>query len=394
MAAENLLIHLVNVSLVYAAAYVLWRSERAARWSAVAFALLFPANVWAVMWISTRAHLLTATFCLLAVTLTVISLRASKRRKLIAVAAAVSAVAAVFTKESGSVAVMLIALTTILVPNTGVSTVQRMIRATPIIAAAALATLFYLWLRGRSGAVAISADADTWYTYSISAKVFFSNAGEYLWRTVGLVLFLWIALAIPHLRPHWRPLLSGATSPQLLLPVLLFGASISPFILLAGRSGIYTYLPGAFAALALGAALSGERVSRIFDESGWKAYVPAACVVVILAAFTVGQTRRWTIMAETSKAVIADVRRQLPNPPKGFRVNLRYAGDDAANRFPQCFASWGLGEAMKVEYADPAADGAILKQGESAPGGQPAFEFDDTLDGGKPGAKLKPKLAE
>src|SRR5262245_32998536 len=48
-AAGNLLVHTANILLIYALAQKLWRSDSAGRWAAVGYAVLFPANVSAVM---------------------------------------------------------------------------------------------------------------------------------------------------------------------------------------------------------------------------------------------------------------------------------------------------------------------------------------------------------
>jgi hypothetical protein len=115
MAAGNLLLHIANITLLYALVLKLWRSQIAARWAALGFALLFPANTWAVMWISTRAHLLVTFFYLAALIATLSLARAEGRRKLIMVAIVLFATLSLFSKESGVTSPVAIAITLIYV---------------------------------------------------------------------------------------------------------------------------------------------------------------------------------------------------------------------------------------------------------------------------------------
>ena len=65
-AVENITLHTLNTVLVYCLALRLWGSGAAAWWAAFGFALLFPANNWAVMYTATRAHVLATFFYLAA----------------------------------------------------------------------------------------------------------------------------------------------------------------------------------------------------------------------------------------------------------------------------------------------------------------------------------------
>ena len=69
MAAENLLLHVANIVMLYFLTLRLWQSQIAAWWAALGFALLFPANTWAVMYIATRGHVIGAFFYALEMTL-------------------------------------------------------------------------------------------------------------------------------------------------------------------------------------------------------------------------------------------------------------------------------------------------------------------------------------
>lgn len=70
LAVESITLHFLNTVLVYCLALRLWSSGTAASWAAFGFALLFPANNWAAMYIATRAHALTTFFYLAALTAT------------------------------------------------------------------------------------------------------------------------------------------------------------------------------------------------------------------------------------------------------------------------------------------------------------------------------------
>src|SRR5215471_15178432 len=50
MAVENLLLHILNMFLIYVFTVQLWGSKVGGFWAAFGFGLLLPANVWATMW--------------------------------------------------------------------------------------------------------------------------------------------------------------------------------------------------------------------------------------------------------------------------------------------------------------------------------------------------------
>ena len=66
LGVEGITLHFLNTVLIYCLALRLWSSGTAAWWAAFGFALLFPANNWAVMYIATRAHALATFFYLAA----------------------------------------------------------------------------------------------------------------------------------------------------------------------------------------------------------------------------------------------------------------------------------------------------------------------------------------
>ena len=78
----------------------------------------------------------------------------------------------------------------------------------------------------------------------------FENLFRYGWRTYGLLGIM--AIDRPSQIIRGRPRLDSLTMNDALLSASLFATAIAPFILLRGRSGIYTYLPEIVAALLLG----------------------------------------------------------------------------------------------------------------------------------------------
>ena len=253
MAAGNLLVHIANIMLLYAFALKLWGSQIAARWAALGFALLFPANTWAVMWISTRAHLLVTFFYLAALVATLWLARAERRRSSAVIVTVLFATLAVFSKESGVTSPVAIAITLMYVRR---SERRKMLPLATIIGlfGSLLATLAaYALIRARSEAIPISFSASGWYSYAPSLSVLSENLFRYGWRTYGLLGIMACAIALSQIIRGRRPRLDSFAMNSVLLSAALFVTTIAPFILLRGRSGIYTYLPGIAAALLLGA---------------------------------------------------------------------------------------------------------------------------------------------
>jgi hypothetical protein len=253
MALGNLLLHIANITLLYAFALKLWRSQVAARWTALGFALLFPANTWAVMWISTRAHLLVTFFYLAAMLATLWLSRAERHKKLAVVTIVLFASLAAFSKESGVTTPVGVALTLIYVRRSQWGKILPLSTVIGLFGLLIAAIAAYALMRGRSGAIPITFSANDWYSYATSLSVLFENFFRYGWRTYGLLGIMASAIALSQIIRGRRPRLDSLTMNDALLSASLFATAISPFILLRGRSGIYTYLPGIAAALLLGA---------------------------------------------------------------------------------------------------------------------------------------------
>ena len=366
-AAVNLTLHISNIFLVYHLAFRLYRSVIAARWAAIGFTLLFPANTWAVMWISTRAHLIVTLFYLAAMLATVWYARTERHRAVAFIAIVSFSTLSIFSKESGVTVPAAIAL---ILFNERAARKQNHISRSSVIGL--FATLFavllvYVMVRVQSGAIPITFSGNLGYHYALSPKILSEHLLRYGWRTYGLLAILVAAIALSqYFRGHTH-YLKSLTRKDVSLSIALFIVTISPFILLPARSGIYSYLPGIAAALLLGA------VARSLYESPLKSPAranvatlsPIIIVVMIYSCFMVGHSLRWKKMAETSADVLHQIVTQQPKVEPNAFIILAYAGVDNESRFPESIA-WGFPYALRVLYADPSVDGKIIRQEEQS----------------------------
>jgi hypothetical protein len=396
MAAGNLVLHIANIILLYAFALKLWRSQTAARWAALGFALLFPANTWAVMWISTRAHLL-ATFFYLATLLATLSLsRTERRRKLAVVTIVLFATLAAFSKESGVTTPVAVAITIIYVRRSQGGKTLPLATIIGLFGSLIAALAAYALMRGRSGAIPVTFSANDWYSYAASFSVLFENLFRYGWRTYGLLGIMASVIALSQIIRGRRPRLDSLTMNDALLSASLFAAAIAPFILLRGRSGIYTYLPGIAAAMLLGAVArvfydaplkkrrgdgerekgrEGERERRKEDSSlslcpsvppflRPLAMAPVMLVIALYSLFTVVHSLRWMRMAEINTFVLNRTAERVTKPQPNTLFILTYSEADNVNGFPDSLAH-GFSCALRVLYADPTLSGTIGRHRES-----------------------------
>ena len=388
MAAGNLLLHVANITLLYAFALKLWRSQVAARWAALGFALLFPANTWAVMWISTRAHLLVTFFYLAALLATLSLSRAERHRKLAVVTIVLFATLAAFSKESGVTAPVAVAVTVIYVRRSQGGKILPLATIIELFGSLIAALAAYALMRGRSGAIPITFSANDWYSYATSLSVLFENLFRYGWRTYGLLGIMASAIALSQIIRGSRPRLDSFTMNDVLLSASLFATAIAPFILLRGRSGIYTYLPGIAAAMILGAMARafteglgdgatgrrGDKDSR--TESGAPfshsprpslfpvAMAPVLLVIALYSLLTVVHSLKWMRMAEINTFVLNQTAERIIKPQPNTLFILTYSEADNVNGFPDSLAH-GFSCALRVLYADPTLSGSIGRQGES-----------------------------
>jgi hypothetical protein len=314
------------------------------------------------MWISARTHLLATLFCLAAM-LAAVRYVQTERRKLLAAFAVVTCCAlSMLAKEIGvaSIAASLIVL--------GYTSGLRGLRDAWARAAVLLCALFlvlsvYLWLRGWAGALSVASN-EGWYQYAVEFKVFFLNLREYLSRTYLVAALLAGAVALSLTMRGARPNLNSVTRREVIFSGLLFATTIAPVILIRGRSGLYTYLPGIGAALLLGAvARSLYATAESKRPQTWLTLLPIFLIVAALSAATVGQSLKWRTMALTNASILRQIAQQDSQPEKNSHIILRYAQPDGRHRFPDGFGTWSFPFALKLLYDEPTLSGEIVGEG-------------------------------
>jgi hypothetical protein len=191
-----------------------------------------------------------------------------------------------------------------------------------------------------------------------------------------------------------------------LLSASLFATTIAPFILLRGRSGIYTYLPGIAAALLLGAMArsfydtplkeerrDGGTEGRRDGETNFQAIPQSLClsfplflrlssfvspslsghffkliastpillVVVLYSLLTVVHSLRWKRMAEINTFALNQIAKQGIKPKPNTWFILTYSEADSVHGFPDSMAH-GFSSALRMLYADQTLNGSIARQ--------------------------------
>jgi hypothetical protein len=364
-AAVNLAIHITNIILLNRLALSLYQSAVAARWAAIGFALLYPANSWAIMWISTRAHLLVTLFFLAALLSTVWYAETKRHKSLAFTAIVVFATLSLFSKESGITVPISIAL---VLYNQRITRKEKFISRSGVIglfAVLSIILLLYLGIRGQSGAIPVNFSHRQWYSYLLEPKILLENLLRYGWRTYGLLGILAGAIALSSYLGGYAPNRISISKFQIIFSLTLFFTTIAPFILLPGRSGIYTYLPGTAAALLLSAAVRTWYQPSLEPRPRPDLITtsPIILVVVIYCCLTMGQSLRWMKMAEVNTRVLQQIATQCVKPEPNSAVILSYSEVDRVNRFPESMA-WGFSSALRLLYSDPTVSGTIVHTSE------------------------------
>lgn len=364
-AVTNLLIHIANILLLYFLVLRLWRSHMAAWWAALGFALLFPANIGAIMFISTRAHLVSALFYLATMIATLSFIRTERFKARAAFAVITFAALSMFAKESG---VTVIAAVGVVILYERIQGQRVRLPAAIALFAVLLAVLaFYLALRSQSGAFPVSFSANTTYRYLLSAGVVCDNLLMYSGRTYGLLSLVAVAVAVSlHLRGV-HPRLASLTRYDVLFSLMLFAVAIAPFILIRKRPEVYSYLPGISASLLLGAFARAlyETSSEARRRLAPVMLAPVILVIVSYAGLTVAYSLKWIQLAETNTSVLSQITAQHPTVEPNTFIVLTYSETDDVNRFPEGFSYWCFPWALRVLYLDRTIDGKIIRQGES-----------------------------
>jgi hypothetical protein len=273
---------------------------------------------------------------------------------------------------------------------------ERVVSPSDVVLLAPVAALLvvYFWLRSRSGAVSPGSSEHEAYNYAWSFTRGAGNLLRYGWRTYGLLAILACALlASERLRGSPTPQTSLLPWRELSLSPVLFALSVAPFVLLPGRSAIYSYLPGAAAALMLGGlACAVRKSSRAAPPL--KRILAACPVVIVVASYAVVASRqvdRWALMGEASRRVLEQIAAQQPAVAPGTFFLLRYSEQHEGGGFPEAFGNGGFPLALRVLYGDPTLKGALLRCGEPTPaaGSAQVLEIEYYVDvGGRPTVEI------
>jgi hypothetical protein len=364
-AVGDLVVYIANSLLLYRLALTLYKDESAAGWTALGFTLLFCGNPWAVMWIATRAHVLVAFFYLAALNATLWFTRTNRHRSLAAVCVFLLAAGAIFSKEDGVTVVLAIAVL--------IFYEQQLTRTGSLLLFTAFLVLLvgYFSLRAGSGAEVINFHETRYYAYHLSFGVLFENLGLNVMRTYGCLGLIATAIALSRYLQTRTLNLSSFSLRDALLSIALFLVVIAPFLLLLRvKSGIYTYLAGAFAALLLGAfvqALNASRRTIKQTRHSYTAAIPVVFIVVMLASRVWSHSWRWMKMADTSTAILSQIKAQVPTVQLPAAIVLRYSEVDKVHRFPDNFGTGRFSSAMQLLYRTPTLKGFLVKESETMP---------------------------
>jgi hypothetical protein len=368
-AVINLILHITNILLLNRLAFYLYQSAIAARWAAIGFALLYPANTWAIMWISTRAHIIVTLFYLSAMLSAIWYARTKRHKLLAATAIVVFAILSMFAKESGITVPISIALVLF---NQRI-TQRRIFSRSEIIGLFAMlltALLLYTGIRAQSGAIPVTFFRSEWYTYTLAPQVVLENLLRYGWRTYGLLAIMAGAVALSRYLRGCAPRLKSLAKCEIAFSLALFATTIAPFILLPRRSGIYTYLPGVAAALLLGAVVRAwyKPSYELSHEPSLKPplspiFITASPIILVIVTYcflTVGHSFRWMEMAEINTTILQQIVTQQPKVEPNTVFILTYSRIDSENRFPESLA-WGFSHALRILYADRTVGGELIQ---------------------------------
>ena len=229
--------------------------------------------------------------------------------------------------------------------------------------------VIYFWLRSRSGAVSLGSSDSEAYSYALSLTRGAGNLLRYGWRTYGLLAILACSLLASERLRGLPPPTGLLPRRELSLSLVLFALSVAPFVLLPGRSAVYSYLPGTAAALMLG-RLAGA-VCKSSRATPPLKRILAACPIIIVvtsyAAVALRQADRWAVMGEASGRVLEQIATQQPAVAPGTFFLLRYSERHEGSGFTEAFGNGGFPLALRVMYGDPTLDGILLRCGEPTP---------------------------
>ena len=73
-------------------------------------------------------------------------------------------------------------------------------------------------------------------------------------------------------------------------------------------------------------------------------------------------------MADTSTAILSQIKAQVPTVHLPATIVLRYSKVDKVHRFPDNFATWTFPSAMQLLYRTPTLKGFLVQEAETVPG--------------------------
>ena len=188
-------------------------------------------------------------------------------------------------------------------------------------------------------------------------------------RTYGCLGLIATAIALSCYLQTRSLNLSHFSLRDALLSIALFLVVIAPFLLLEVKLGIYMYLAGACAALLLGAfmrALNASTRTIRQTRRSFAAAIPVVFIVVMLATRVWSHSYRWMKMADTSTAILSQIKAQVPTVHLPATIVLRYWKVDKVHRFPDNFATWTFPSAMQLLYRTPTLKGFLIQESETA----------------------------
>jgi hypothetical protein len=72
-------------------------------------------------------------------------------------------------------------------------------------------------------------------------------------------------------------------------------------------------------------------------------------------------------MADTSTAILSQIKAQVPTVHLPAAIVLRYSAVDKVHRFPDNFSTWSFSSAMQLLYQTPYLKGFLLQKSEPIP---------------------------
>jgi hypothetical protein len=272
---------------------------------------------------------------------------------------------------------------------------ERVVSPSDVGLLAPLGALLVIYFRLRSGSGAVSpgsSDSEA-YHYALSLTRGAGNLFRYCWRTYGLLAILACSILASERLRGLPPPTGLLPRRELSLSLLLFAVDVAPFVLLPGRSAVYSYLPGTAAALMLGRlACAVRKSSRAAPPL--KRILAACPIIIVVASYAVvasRQAERWAVMGEASRRVLEQIATQQPAVAPGTFFLLRYSEQHEGGGFPEVFGDGGFPLALRVLYGDPTLNGALLRCGEPTPlaGSAHVLEIEYYADGdGRPTVEI------